>query len=102
MRMRRGPELAAISIKFYRKTAPSISIRSLQPTSQCQEAGVSVKGDLERVLKVELFGCMRAIANRNLTEATERLSVAIHELERLRPQIGRMEITSRNAKRLYR
>jgi hypothetical protein len=45
---------------------------------------------------------MRAIANRNLTEATERLSVAIHELERLRPQIGRMEITSRNAKRLFR
>jgi hypothetical protein len=63
---------------------------------------VSVKGDLERVLKVELFGCMRAIANRNLTEATERLSVAIHELERMRPQIGRMEITSRNARRLYR
>jgi hypothetical protein len=63
---------------------------------------VSVKGDLERVLKIELFGCMRAIANRNLTEATERLSVAIHELERMRPQIGRMEVASRNSKRLFR
>lgn len=30
------------------------------------------------------------------------LSVAIHELERMRPQIGRMEQVSRNARRLYR
>lgn len=45
---------------------------------------------------------MRAIANRNMTEATELLSVAIHELERMKPQIGRMEQTSRNAKRLFR
>ena len=63
---------------------------------------MSVKGDLERILKVELFGCMRAIANRNMTEASELLSVAIHELERMKPQIGRMEQTSRNARRLYR
>ncbi len=63
---------------------------------------MSVKGDLERVLKVELFGCMRAIANRNMTEATELLSVAIHELERMKPQIGRMEQVSRNAKRLFK
>jgi hypothetical protein len=63
---------------------------------------VSVKDDLERVLKVELFGCLRAIANRNTTEATERLMVAIHELERMKPQIGRMEKTSRDAKRLFR
>ena len=63
---------------------------------------MSVKGDLERILKVELFGCMRAIANRNMTEATELLSVAIHEVERMKPQIGRIEQTSRNAKRLFR
>ena len=63
---------------------------------------MSVKGDLERVLKVELFGCMRAIANRNMTEATELLSVAIHELERMKPQVGRMEQIWRNARRLYR
>lgn len=63
---------------------------------------MSVKGDLEKVLKVELFGCMRAIANRNMTEATELLSVAMHELERMKPQIGRIEQAARNARRLYR
>ena len=63
---------------------------------------MSVRSDFERILKVDLFGCMRAIANRNLTEATERLSVAIHELERIQPQVGRMEQISRNSKRLYR
>jgi hypothetical protein len=94
--------LAAISIQFLTKSGTFNFDPAATTALQCQEAGVSVKGDLERVLKVELFGCMRAIANRNLTEATERLSVAIHELERMRPQIGRMEITSRNARRLYR
>jgi hypothetical protein len=74
----------------------------LEPAPECQEAGVSVKGDLEKVLKVELFGCMRAIANRNMTEATELLSVAMHELERMKPQIGRIEQVARNARRLYR
>ena len=63
---------------------------------------MSVKGDLERVLKVDLLGCMRAIANRNMNEATELLSVAMHELERMKPQIIRMEQVSRNARRLYR
>jgi DNA repair ATPase RecN len=37
-----------------------------------------------------------------MTEATELLSVAMHELERMKPQIGRMEQVARNAKRLFR
>lgn len=63
---------------------------------------MSVRGDIEKILRVELFACRRAIANRNLMEATERLTVAIHELERIRPQIDRMEQAARSSRRLFR
>jgi hypothetical protein len=61
------------------------------PVSAGLRNAMSVRSDLERVIRIELGECERAIQNGDLTKALRELDYAMRKLKEIERKITRLE-----------